>query len=83
MKPPFQLVIDNLSHDVGKVLGQLSELDARGDLIGLAFVAMLKQRKYYVNVAGEAYRNPTFARGCVNALDDELGLRARGQSNNL
>jgi hypothetical protein len=83
MKSPFTLVTDALSNDVGEVLGQLIQMHADDAVIGLAFVVMLKHRKYYVNVAGEAFRNPTFARGCVHALDDELGLLARGKSNNL
>lgn len=83
MKPPFRLALDRISNDNKEALAQLTDLEKRGELIGFAFVAMLKQRKFFVNVAGEAYRNPVFARGCVSALDDELGLRARGKPNNL
>jgi hypothetical protein len=39
---------------------------------------MMKRRSYVVNTAGEAHRNPTFARGMVAALDDELGKRMGG-----
>lgn len=50
----------------------------RQELIGIAFAGMLKQRKYFVNAAGEAHRNPTFSIGMVQVLTTELGLRARG-----
>lgn len=77
MRPPFRLVPDTLSTDTAEALAQLLDLAKRGELIGVAFAGMLKQRRYFVNTAGEAHRNPTFARGCVSALDDELGRRMR------
>ena len=83
MKPPFSLVPDGISNDTVEALAQLQGMAQRGELIGFAFAAMLKRRRYFVNVAGEAFRNPTFARGCVSALDDELGLRIRGERNGL
>lgn len=79
MRPPFKLIEDAISHDTVEALSQLLDLAKRGELIGVAFAGMLKQRRYFVNTAGEAHRNPTFARGCVSALDDELGVRIRGQ----
>lgn len=81
MKPPFHLVPDEISINTERALEQLLELARRGELIGFAFAGMLKQRRFFVNAAGEAHRNPTFARGCVSALDDELGMRMRGDSN--
>lgn len=78
MKPPFRLVPDTISTDTEEALAQLLDLAKRGELIGVAFAGMLRQRRYFVNTAGEAHRNPTFARGCVSALDDELGKRMRG-----
>lgn len=79
MKPPFGLVPDRLSDDTVECLEQLLNEARKGEVIGLAFAAMLKRRAYIVNAAGEALRNPTFARGMVAALDDELGQRARGE----
>lgn len=38
----------------------------------IVFGVMLKRKRYIVNTAGEAYRSPTFARGIVAAIDDEL-----------
>lgn len=76
--PPFILVPDNIPRDTIKCLELLLSQARSGQIIGLAYVAMLKKRAYVVNVAGEAHRNPTFARGCVHALDDELGRHVRG-----
>ena len=72
MKPPFRLIPDNLSTDSIECLEQLLHYARKGEVIGIAFAVMLKRRGYVVNTAGEAHRNPTFARGMVAALDDEL-----------
>ncbi len=79
MKRPFTLLEDALSRDTVTALEQLLDGARRGEVIGIAFAAMLRQRAYITNVAGEAYRNPTFARGMVGALEDSLGVRMRGQ----
>lgn len=53
--------------------------DARpGELIGLAYVAMRLDRGYSVGVAGETKRSPTFTRGMLRLLDDELAKIIRG-----
>ena len=78
MKPPFILIPDTISNQTVLALEQLLHEARRGPLIGFAFAAMVKQRGYIVNSAGEAYRNPTFARGMLRALDDRLGERVRG-----
>lgn len=78
MKPPFFLVPDTVSNDTVECLRQLHAEAKRGELIGIAFVGVLKRRGYIVNTAGEAHRNPTFARGMLAALDDQLSLRIRG-----
>ena len=78
MKTPFVLISDNVSHDTVEALETLLEHAKSGELIGVCFTAMLKRRGYIVNCAGEAYRNPTFSRGMLCALDDQLSLRIRG-----
>lgn len=63
-------------------IGCLEELldDARrGDLVGMAFAAQYRNRKYDVDTTGEAHTDPTFARGMLCALYDLLGRRARGE----
>jgi hypothetical protein len=78
VKGPFVLIPDSVSHDTVQCLETLLQQAKRGQVIGVAYVAMLRRRAYIVNTAGEGYRNPTFARGCVAALDDELSTRIRG-----
>jgi hypothetical protein len=72
MKPPFTLMPDRISHDSVEALETLLSEAKRGDLIGLTFTAMYRKRNYVVNAAGEAHRNPTFALGMVEVLNDYL-----------
>lgn len=69
---PYQLVRDYISRDVVDALTVLLEGAKSGDVTGLAFTATLKRNRYVTNVAGLCYKNPTFTRGCIGALDDEL-----------
>lgn len=80
MKRPFVLIADEVSNDTVKALETLLANARRGEVIGIAFAAMLKGRAYIVNTAGEAHRNPTFSRGMLAALSDRLSLRIRGGS---
>jgi hypothetical protein len=75
---PFTLAKDQVSHDVVEALEFLLHEAKRGELIGLAYGAMLKRRSCIVDTAGEAYRNPLFALGVVCMLSDDISLRARG-----
>lgn len=75
MKPPFTLVPDTISTDTIEALSQLLDLARSGEIIGIAFTCMLKQRRFFVNTAGEAHRNPLFTRALVAVLDDSLSNR--------
>lgn len=75
MKPPFILLPDTVSTDTVECLQLLLRRAKSGEVIGLAYCAMLKQRAYIVNTAGAAFDSPTFARGMVAALDDSLSQR--------
>jgi len=77
VKKPFTLISDTVSTDTVECLQLLLRRARKGEVIGIAFCAMLKQRAYIVNTAGVAHDSPTFARGMVAALDDELGQRMR------
>lgn len=51
-------------------------LDAKAGLVtGVAFTALRAGRRYEVGVSGECSRNPTFARGMLKTLDDELASK--------
>lgn len=75
MKPPFRLVPDTLSDDTVECLRQLLAEAERGNVMGLAFVALVRDRRFIRNVAGECARNPLYTRGLVAALDDHLRER--------
>lgn len=72
MRTPYSLVRDNVSHDTIEAMEQLLQSARQGQTTGIIFGIMLKRRRYFVNCAGDARRDPTFARGMCNALDDEL-----------
>jgi hypothetical protein len=76
MKPPYRLVPDAVSGDTVKALQQLLAEAKKGQVIGVAFVAMYKQRQFIANAAGEAKRSPVFTRGMVACLDDVLARQA-------
>lgn len=78
MKTPFVLVPDSLSNDTIECLEAMLDQARRGQIIGVAFVAMLKRRSYIVNTTGEAQRNPTFTLGMLYALQDKLVQRVQG-----
>lgn len=82
MTTAYTLVPDSVSTDTVRCLQTLLRRARSGEVIGLAYCAMLKQRAYIVNTAGVAHDSPTFARGMVAALDDSLANRIhnRGES---
>lgn len=76
-----QLVRDHISRDVVQALEQLLDGAQQGLVTGMVFGVALKGRKYHVNVAGSLARDPTFARGVVAAIDDELMSMVQGRAN--
>jgi|GEM_PF-2092325 len=69
---PYQLVRDAISQDTVTALRQLLVLAEQGELTGIAFTATFRKMRYITNVAGMLAKNPTFCRGAIRALDDEL-----------
>lgn len=53
-------------------LDVLIELARDGVCIGLAYAAFMPRQRFLAKAVGEAHRSPTFARGALCALDDEL-----------
>lgn len=78
MKPPFLLIPDLVSNKTVECLEALLEHAREGEVIGIAFAAALKRRAFITNSAGECFRSPTFTRGMVAALKDQLAQRIRG-----
>ncbi|MBC7604318.1 MAG: hypothetical protein H7255_16865 [Ramlibacter sp.] len=77
-----QLVSDNISRDLVSAFEEMSVLVRQGRIVGVVFGLALKGpgRKFHVNVAGSLTRDPTFARGIVAALDDELRVLVHSKS---
>jgi hypothetical protein len=72
---------DSRSEACVRELRNLLNQAVSGELIGVAFVAMYGDRQggYIVDTVGEAYSCPTYARGCVQALDDILKDKVYGK----
>lgn len=68
MKRVFGLAEDTISHETVEALETLLDKAKRGDVIGIAFTVMNKQRSYNANTAGELHRNMTFAIGTLLVL---------------
>lgn len=75
MKRPYTLIPDTVSTDTVECLRVLLARAKRGEVVGLAYCAMLKQKAYIVNTAGIAHESPTFALGCVAVLSGSLSDR--------
>jgi hypothetical protein len=79
VRSPFVLHTNiGVSNDTIQCLEALLKMARDGEVIGVAYCAMHKKRRYVVHSCGEAYRNPTFTRGMLAALDDELSQRIQG-----
>lgn len=69
---PFNLVRDMVSHDTVQALEHLLDAARHGHITGLAFACTLKGKRFITNTAGTCYHEPSFTRGLLLALDDEL-----------
>lgn len=43
-----------------------------GDVVGIAYVALHKSKRYSMGVIGVAKTTPTFTRGMIKCLDDQV-----------
>lgn len=72
--PEYKLTPDTVSRNTVECCKTLLDGAQSGSIIGLSFVAVLKQHRFVTNVAGFCHKNPTHARGMVQSLDDKLRL---------
>lgn len=72
MNDPFRLIGVEPSQDTTEALIKMAADAGRGELIGIAYVAMYRGREYYIGFTGECARNTTWTRGMVADLHDEL-----------
>lgn len=77
---PLTLIYEPVSHETVAALKYLLQEAERGELIGLAYAAMLKRRACLVDTTGEAYLNPIFALGMVSMLSADIADRTRETS---
>lgn len=68
----YQLIKANTSPDAATVVEQIYGLSKAGDLRGILGAVLVKRGRFFVFCAGDALRNPTFARGMTLSIDDEL-----------
>lgn len=76
---PIRPVNTAATKETVECLERLLAMAKSGELIGVALVAMLKHRDYFTHATGETYRNPTFTRGMLRVLDDDLGRLITGR----
>lgn len=78
---PHVLTPHEAPGDVVETLEQLLDGARGGHVVGLALSVVLRRRRYMTIVSGECHRDPTYARGTVAVLDDELSamISARAQ----
>lgn len=76
---PYRLIPNQISRDTVTALETLLELAKTGELTGIAFAATFQRMRYVTNVAGLCFTNPTFTRGMVAAMDDELAMLVHGR----
>lgn len=77
--PPITLVRPEVSHDTIEALEFLLYEARRGELVGLAYGAMLRQRACIVDTAGDLHNNPVLSLGVVCMLSNDIADRAREQ----
>src|SRR4051794_20372114 len=64
--------VNPVAHDTVAALEKLLTDARAGELIGIAFAAAYSRRSYATQVTDDLLENPTFARGMVATLDDQL-----------
>jgi hypothetical protein len=71
-KPALRLVPKYVCADTVELAKRLLELAQDGDVIGLTVGIALPNRLYCIETVGTLRDCPTFARGLIRAMDDEL-----------
>jgi hypothetical protein len=68
---------DYICRETELTLNKLAELTRNGQLIGVAFVGVLRGRSFTAGWAGEAGRDPVFTMGALGHLYDDLLNRTK------
>lgn len=80
MRGIFKLEPHPISQDTVLALEEMLADARAGRIVGLVIAAMYVEREYVVGATGEAFRSPTFARGMVAAIDDQLSRMISGDA---
>jgi hypothetical protein len=67
-----------VSEETVQALDELLEKARRGEVVGVAYAAMYRQREYSVRTCGDMHTNPTYCRGAVAALGDHISRQQWG-----
>lgn len=79
---PYRLMPDPAgSNEVVHTLEALLEGARKGEVTGIAFVCTFKRLRYTTDVAGTCRTNPTFARGMVAFLSDQIAALVHRSDN--
>lgn len=68
----LELIRSEISDDTVRALVQLAEDAGSGVYTGFAIALLRPRLRYSVHCIGEACERPTWTRGILNVLDDEL-----------
>lgn len=80
MRPPFSLAGPLVNRDTVELLEELLSQARRGELLGIANVAIFKRRKFEITTTGEATRSPIFTSGAVGKLWFDLAMRVNREA---
>ncbi|MDO8264642.1 MAG: hypothetical protein Q7T21_15660 [Gallionella sp.] len=69
---PLQLVKDNISHDVVEILEELLDRARSGNITGIVVACAMPGMRYITDAGGDCVKYPTFTRGMVDYLSDQI-----------
>lgn len=72
----YRIIHHHISDDVVETIEALLDGAKNGLITGLAFACIMKRMRYFTDVTGQCQTHPTFSRGIVMELSDELGHMA-------
>jgi hypothetical protein len=76
----IQLIHDTISRDTAEAAAVIKGLVDSGEVTGMFFGLRFRGGRYMVNVAGRCAADPTYARGMLGALEDELSRMIQGKA---
>ena len=71
--PKFSVVPNHVDTDTITSLERLLKEARAGQVIGVAFVALMRRRHYITHACGEVLRDRVYTRGMLRELDEQLG----------